>query len=86
LIIRAHHHRNVRDHRVAAAPLRRVERAIRRLDQIGGRLAGRRHDRFDADADGDVPARRLGMGDEQVLDGAARLVGECGCAAGIEAR
>src|SRR5580704_10176329 len=49
----------VRNHRVAAAPFCIVERAIRRLDQAGGRLARLRHARLDADADGYDAARRI---------------------------
>jgi hypothetical protein len=74
------------DHHVATAPLGGVERAVRGLDQIGGRLFLIRNQRFDADANGHQAAGRFGMGDEQVFDGLARLFGEGGGALEVEAR
>ena len=68
----------MRDHRVAAAPLGGVERAVRSLDQIGGQLIVLRHQRFDADADRDKAAGYLIVGDNEIFDARLALLGKRG--------
>src|ERR1700676_3345460 len=63
----------IRDHTIAAATFRVVERIVRRLDQIGSRLRRLRHHRLDADADRDLAERRFRMIDPKILDGFARF-------------
>ncbi len=49
--------------------LKRIERRVGGFDQVLGIFSDARNDGRDADADGDLPVRRRGVRDAQILDG-----------------